>query len=226
MPNYNNTPFKAAVKMLYAGVAEWLRGFWPQGKSPTKMYVTSVAIAANVATLGVTIFEGDIPAVGSLISVQGTQSNGGEFNVSNVALTAVAIGANGSGTVTFALVGGNVGTTADAGLAIVPQPIQMEAIANGASVPVAMSNNSFGGDLDRTVTAQALFGTVPTAATVKLQGSMFDNDADYVDLGTIATVAASAVTANGLTVVANWLFYRVNTSGLNGAGTYAILIEA
>lgn len=226
MPNYNNTPFKAAVKLLYAGVAEWLRGSWPQGKSPTKMYVTSVAIAADVATLGVTVFEGDIPAVGSLISVQGTQTSGGEFNVSNVALTNVTIASTGIGTVSFALADANVATTADAGLAIVPQPVQMEAIADSASVPVAMSNNSFGGDLDRTVTVQAIFGTVPTAATVVLQGSMFDSDADYVTVGTIATVAGSAVTANGLTVVANWLFYRALTSGLNGAGTYAIAIEA
>jgi hypothetical protein len=226
VPNYNNTPFKAAVKLLYAGVAEWLRGSWPQGKSPTKMYVTSVAIAADVATLGVTVFEGDIPAVGSLISVQGTQTSGGEFNVSNVALTNVTIASTGIGTVSFALADANVATTADAGLAIVPQPVQMEAIADSASVPVAMSNNSFGGDLDRTVTVQAIFGTVPTAATVVLQGSMFDSDADYVTVGTIATVAGSAVTANGLTVVANWLFYRALTSGLNGAGTYAIAIEA
>lgn len=226
MPNYNNTPFKAAVKLLYAGVAEYLWGAWPQDKSPSKMRVNSVAIAANVATLGVTVFEGDIPAVGSLISVQGTQSNGGEFNVLNVALTAVNIASTGIGTVSFALVAGNVGTTADAGLAIVPQPVQLEAIANGQSVPVAISKNSFGGDLQNTVTAQAIFGTVPTAATIALQGSMVDQDADYVTLGTIATVAGTAVTANGLTVTGNWLFFRALTSGLNGAGTYAIAIEA
>jgi hypothetical protein len=226
MGNYNNTPFKAAVKLLYAGVAEWLRGYWPQDKSPTKMRVSSVAIASDVATLGVTVFEGDIPAQGSLISVQGTQTSGGEFNVANVALTAVNIASTGVGTVSFALADANVATTQDAGLAIVPQPVQMEAIANGASVPVAMSNNSFGGDLDRTVTAQAIFGTLPTAATIVLQGSMVDSDADYVTVGTIATVAGSEVTANGLTVVANWLFYRALTSGVTGAGTYAIAIEA
>lgn len=226
MPAYNNSPFAAAVKLLYAGVAEYLFGSWRQDVSPTKFYVTSVAIAANVATVGVTIYEGEPPAVGSLISIQGTQNGTGEFNVTNAALTGVNLNSAGVGTVTFALVGANLATTADAGIAIVPQPIKLEAIAAGASVAVAMSNNSFGGDLDRTVTAQAIFGTVPTAATVSLQGSMVNSDADFVTVGTIATVAGSAVTANGVTVVANWLFYRALVSGVTGAGTIAVLIEA
>lgn len=226
MPFYNKSPFAAAVKLLYAGVVEYLFGSWPQNKSATQMYVTSVAIAANVATLGVTVYGGDVPAVGSLISVQGTQTGAGEFNVANAALTAVSLNSAGVGTVTFALVGANVATTPDAGIALVPQPIQMEAIAAGASIPVAMSNNSYGGDLDRTVTAQAIFGTLPTAATIMLQGAMFNEDAAFQNVGTIATVAGSAVTANGVTVIANWLFYRAIISGLTGAGTVAVLIEA
>lgn len=226
MPNYNPSPFAAAVKLLYAGVAEYLFGSWPQDKSPTQMYVTSVAITSNVATLGVTVYGGDAPSVGSLISVQGTQSSGGLFNVVNKALTAVTLNSAGVGTVTFALANANVATTADAGVALVPQPIAMEAIAAGASVAVAMSNNSFGGDLDRTVTVQAIFGTPPTAVTIALQGSMVNSDASFVTVGTVATVAAGAVTANGLTVVANYLFYRVLVSGLTSTGTYAVLIEA
>jgi hypothetical protein len=226
MPFYNNSPFAAAVKLLYAGVAEYLFGSWRQDVSPSKFYVTSVAIAANVATVGVTIYEGEVPAVGSLISIQGTQNDAGAFNVTNVALTGVSLNSAGVGTLTFALAGANFGTAGDAGIAIVPQPIKMEAIAAGASVPVAMSNNSFGGDLDRTVTVQALFGTLPTGVTIELQGSMVNQDASFVTVGTIATVAASAVTANGLTVVANWLFYRALVSGLTGAGTFSVLIEA
>jgi hypothetical protein len=226
MPAYNKSPFAAAVKLLYAGVVEYLFGSWPQDVSPTRMYVTSVAIAANVATLGVTVYEGNVPAVGSLISVQGTQQGGGEFNVTNAVLTSVTLNSAGVGTVTFALVGANLATAADAGIAVVPQPVQKEAIAAGASVPVAMSNNSFGGDLDRTVTAMAVYGTIPTAVTVSLQGAMFNDDAQYTTLGVISTVAGSAITANGLTVVANYLFYRALVSGLTGAGTLAVQIEA
>jgi hypothetical protein len=226
MPFFNKSPFAAAVKLLYAGVAEYLFGSWPQDKSPTQMYVTSVAITSNVATVGVTVYGGDPPAVGSLISIQGTQTSAGAFNVTNVALASVSLNSAGVGTVTFALTHANVATTPDAGISLVPQPVQTEAIAEGASIPVAMSNNSFGGDLDRTVTAQAIFGTLPTAVTVELQGSMFNKDEDYVTIGTIATVAASAVTANGFTHVGNWLFYRALVSGLTGTGTLAVLIEA
>lgn len=226
MPAYNKSPFSAAVKLLYAGVAEYLFGSWPQDVSPTKMYVTSVAIAANVATVGVTVYEGNVPAVGSLISIQGTQQGAGEFNVTNAVLVSVTLNTAGVGTVTFALTGANLGTVADAGISIVPQPVQTEAIVAGASVPVAMSNNSWGGDLNNTVTAQAIFGTLPTAATIKLQGAMVNLDSAFVDLGIIATVAASAVSANGLVFEGNYLFYRANVSGLTGAGTVAVLIEA
>jgi hypothetical protein len=226
MPAYNKSPFAAAIRLLYAGVAEYLFGSWRQDVSPTKFYVTSVAIAANVATVGVTIYEGDIPLVGSLISIQGTQNAAGAFNVANVALASVTLNSAGVGTVTFALVGADLATAAAAGIAIVPQPVQLEAIAAGASVAVATPNNSYGGDLNRTVTAQAIFGTVPTGVTVSLQGSMVNIDADFVTVGTIATVAGSAVTANGVTVIANYLFYRALISGLTGAGTIAVLIEA
>lgn len=226
MPAYNKSPFAAPVKLLYAGVAEYLFGSWPQDVSPSQMYINTVSIATNVATLNVTMYGGNIPAVGSKISVQGTQQGAGEFNVTNAVLTAVAIGVTGTGTVTFALTGANLAATADGGIAVVPQPVQMEAIAAVTSIPVAMSNNSYGGDLDRTVTVMVYFGTLPTAVTITLQGAMYNDDAAYTNLGTVATVAASAVTANGLTVVANYLFYRVVVSALTGAGTYAVQIEA
>jgi hypothetical protein len=226
MPAYNASPFAAPVRLLYPGVPEYLWGSWPSDVSPSKLYVTSVAIASNVATVGVKIYEGQIPAVGSLISIQGTQKGAGEFNVVNRALTAVTLDANGVGTLTFALAGADLGTTADAGIAIVPQPERPEAIAAGASVPVAASNNSFGGDLDRTVTAQCSFPTLPTAVTVELQGSLVDDDSQYTTLGAIATVTGGAVTVNGITVVANWLFYRALISDVTGAGTLTCKIEA
>lgn len=226
MPAYNDSPFAPMPKLLYAGVAEYLFGSWPQDVSPTKMYVTGTGVTANVASLGVTVFEGEIPKVGSLISVQGTQKLAGAFNVVNVPLSTVAINSAGVGSVTFAVVGDGINFTPDAGLAIVPQPIVPETVAAGASVAVAMSNNSFGGDLDRTVTAQAIFGTLPTAATIELQGSMVNRGADFVNLGVIATVAGSAATANGFTFIGNYLFYRALVSGVTGAGTAAVLIEA
>ncbi len=226
MPAFNVSPFGSAVQLLYAGVPAYLFGSWAQDQSPTQMYVTSVAVSSDVATLGVTVHGGSIPDIGSLISVQGTVTGSGAFNVTAQALTAVNIAANGVGTVSFALTAANLVTTADAGAAIVPQPEVPEALssATGASVAVAMANSSFGGDLDRTVTAVCEFTTLPTAATVSLQGSMFLDPAQFVTIGTIATVASGAVTANGLTVTEKWLFYRALPSGVTGTGEFTCKI--
>ncbi|MFP5231548.1 MAG: hypothetical protein ACLGQX_02840 [Acidobacteriota bacterium] len=226
MPAFNASPFGPAVPYLYAGVPAYLFGSWEQDRSPAQMYVTSVAVSSDVATLGVTIYGGSIPAVGSLISVQGTVTNGGAFNLTGQALTAVNIASNGVGSVSFALTAADLATTPDAGVAIVPQPEVPEALSGttGPSVAVAMANSSFGGDLDRTVTAVCEFTTLPTAATISLQGSMFLDPAQFVTLGTIATVASGAVTANGLTVTEKWLFYRALPSGVTGTGEFTCKI--
>ncbi|MGC9199534.1 MAG: hypothetical protein ACP5E5_11460 [Acidobacteriaceae bacterium] len=226
MPAFNSSPFGPAVQLLYAGVPAYLFGSWGQDHSPSQMYVTSVAVADDVATLGVTVYGGAIPAVGSLISVQGTQTSSGVFNVVGQELTAVEIAANGVGSVSFALTTANVASTPDAGVAIVPQPEVPEALSSstGASVAVAMANSSFGGDLDRTVTAVCEFTALPTTATVSLQGSMFLDPAQFVTIGTIATVADGAVTANGVTVTEKWLFYRALPSGVTGSGEFTCKI--
>lgn len=223
MPNFNASPFGNQPALIYPGVSYYLFGAWPQDKSPTLMYVTSVAIAANVATVGVQVYGGDIPAVGSLITIQGTATLAGAFNVTNAALTGVTIATTGAGTVTFALTGANTSTTPDGGQAIVPQPEVPESIGTVASVAVTPKQDSEV-SLDRTVTVQTNYSTVPTAHTLTLQGSMTNLDADYVSIGTAATVAGSAVTLGFLTVVSSFLFYRVLPSGLSGTGKYTCKI--
>jgi hypothetical protein len=223
MPNYNTSPFGNQPALIYPGVPYYLFGSWPQDQSPTLMYVTSVAIASNVATVGVQIYGGAIPVVGALISIVGTATLSGAFNVTNVALTGVTIATTGVGTVTFALTGTNTSTTPDGGQAIVPQPEVGETISTVASVAVTPKQDSEI-SLDRTVTVQTNYTTVPTASTVTLQGSMTNLDADYVSIATAATVSGSAVTLGFLTVVSSFLFYRVLPSGLSGTGKYVVKI--
>src|SRR5690348_688057 len=137
MPYYDLHTYKRPTALLTAGIPTYFFGSWPMDKSPTKMRVTNVALATNVATVTGTIFEGDVPVVGALIYIDGTQTASGAFNVQGVALTAVSISATtGQGTVSFALTHADVGSAADSGLAIIPQPETAETIANGASVPV------------------------------------------------------------------------------------------
>ena len=103
MPPYLNQPGDR-VRALMPGTPEYLYGSWNQDTSITRMLVSSVKLAAGTATLGVAVVGGNIPAVGSLLSVTGTQTDGGVFNVTRAPLTGVTIDAvTGVGTVTFAL---------------------------------------------------------------------------------------------------------------------------
>jgi hypothetical protein len=131
----------------------------------------------------------------------------------------------GVGTITFPLTHADVASAADSGLALVPQLVTMEAVANGSSRQCAPPENDPSTDDARTFTAQVFFGTVPTACTVTLQGSLVDQDSAYQTLGTVATVSGSSVTlSEAAFTLSNYRFLRFNTSGLSGTGTFAAAI--
>lgn len=90
MPAYANNPF-TPPQLVQKGVPCYLLGSLNFHQANTRMLVTNSALTSNVATLTVQIVEGEIPAIGSLISVQQTQAGSGAFNVSRAAITAVSI---------------------------------------------------------------------------------------------------------------------------------------
>jgi hypothetical protein len=224
MTAYNNSPFGPPPVLMVAGRTEFLYGGYNDTVSPTQIAVSSVAITSNVATVVGTVVSGNFPAVGSLVSLQGTKTSSGLFNVTKVALASVT-GTNaltGAVTITFPLTNANVSTTADSGFAVVSTPLTFDALANGSSKPAASTENDPSTDDERSYMVQVYFGTVPTAATVTLQASLTDNDADYQTVATVATVAGSAVTLNAAVYAnANFKFLRFNVSGLSGTGTIA-----
>jgi hypothetical protein len=228
MPYYDDSPFKTPPKLLVAQWPTYLLGSFPADVAPTRFQIADVALASNVATVTGTVIEGNIPAVGSLISIRGTQSGSGEFNVTNAAITAVSINAtSGQGTISFALTGANLSITADSGLAIIPQPEAGEAIANGASVAAASPFNDSKTDGARTYQAQITFPTIPTACTVALQISEVDQDSQYSTVGTVATVSGGAVTqSQAQFTLTTARFLRFLVSGLSGTGTVAAKLLA
>jgi hypothetical protein len=118
------------------------------------------------------------------------------------------------------LTGANLGTTADSGLAIIPQPEVGDSLANGSSIPAASPFNDPRTDGARTYQAQVTFPTVPTACTVSLQISEVDIDSQYQTIGTVATVASGTVTQSMAEfTLTTARFLRFNVSGLSGAGT-------
>jgi hypothetical protein len=199
MPSYDNSPFKRPPAILIPGQSSYLFGSWKQNASPTQIQVASVAIAADVATVTGTIYGGDVPTVGSLISIRGTQTGGGTFNVTNATIVSVVFVAATSGvTITFALASGNVATTADAGKALAPQPeVAENVVAGTASIACTVQQNETFLQGGRQVSA-----TVLGTATLKLQGANFDQDSEYTDLGACTTGAVTQFTAS------NFKFYR------------------
>ncbi len=220
MPQYQNNPFQP-VRALQAGVPEYLYGSFAADVAPTRMLVSQVEIVSDVATLTVTVTDGNTPAVGSLISVHGTQTGSGEFNVNRVPLTAVSISvATGVGTVSFALTGSNVGPVADAGVAVVDTPEVGDTLAAGSSVACTPLYQQTVPTGLRTISASCSFPTIPTGVTVSLQGANENIDSQYTTIGSVATVVSGAVTASQAVFTGvGYRFYRLYTSGLTGTGS-------
>lgn len=230
MPSYSNSAFKPMPVLLTAGMPEYLFGSFSYDKAPTKMIVTNSALTTNVATLTVTVIEGDIPAVGDFVTVVGTSNGAGALNVTHVALTAVTITAStGQGTISFALTHANITSAADSGLAKTLPAETSEAIANGSSVSVVLPFNNPNTNGARTVVlalntpANTLTGTV----VFNLQESLRDEDSEFANIGTSISVPTTAtVTTKEYTLTAG-RFYRGNVSGITGgAGTIIAKIMA
>ena len=207
MPNYPTNPL-AAIPLALPGTPVYAFGSFNDRVSPTKMGISNVALTTNVATLTVQVYEGNIPAVGSLITVQGTQNSAGLFNVVNVALTGVTINAiTGAGTVTFALTHANVGSAADSGIAIVPQPFVGETpTPPQLSIPVGFQLNV--GLAPKMVTVEGVFSGAPGAFNVQIQESD-----TWTQQGSFITPSAAAYT---VTAVNSSNFFRVDLQPTGG----------
>lgn len=225
-PAYNASPFAAPPAKLIPGIPSYLFGSWASDVAPTKMQVSNVALTSNVATLTVTVNEGNIPAVGSLITVQGTATASGAFNVTNVALTAVTINAtSGQGTVTFALTHANVASTPDGGIALVPQPEVGDTLASGTnnSVPVGLPYSVIwdAGSGPQQVSCEVNFPTIPTGVVVTLQAADTNTPATQWQtvIANVVTVATGTATYGTTQYSGKWNFYRYSYSGLSGSGS-------
>jgi hypothetical protein len=220
MPSYDSNPFSPTSPLtLQPGQPGYAFGSFAEHLPATLMQVTTTARAASVATVGVLIREGNIPAVGSLITIQGTSQAAGVFNVSNVALTTVTINAvTGVGTVQFAIGAGTTTQAADIGAAMVPTPEVGEALTNTASQAFAVPAPTGAGASGRTVTWSTSYPTAPAGVTMALQGSLFDIDAQYQTLDTSTAVGGE----ERVFTLTAFRFLRLKASGVSGASPLCI----
>lgn len=215
MPAYQTSPNQIR-KSINAGIPAYSFGSFNDRAPSTRMQVTSVAITSNVATLGVTLLEGNAPIVGQNVTVTGTQTatsgGGSNFNLTNVAISAVTgfgFGVN-TGTISYALTSNNITTTADAGLAIAPVPELADAMANGSGQQFSMPAMSGLASNSRDLSWVIATPSAPTGFTANLQVADVDQDSEYTTIDTTTAVGLRLVTG----VRAN--FIRINLASVSG----------
>jgi hypothetical protein len=224
MPAYTSVP-GAAIGLLTAGVPAYCFGSFNDRVSPTRMSVSNVALTSNVATLTVLVLEGNIPAVGSLITVRGVPTVSGAFNVTQIALSGVTIDAtSGAGTVTYALTHADVVSVAASGGAVVQTPEVGEALANGSSVAWSAPFQASQIQDGHSLLAVCSFPSLPTTATISLEEAIVNQDAEFSGDTTIATVSGGAVTLSQTTVTLSiGRFYRMKATSVTG-GTLPTIV--
>lgn len=213
MPQFLATPF-GTRKALQTGRIGYSIGKLNVHEPGPKFNVVGVSLTSNVATVTVTYREGYLPLRnGSLISIEGTQTASGLFNVSNAAITGSTIDArSGAGTITFALTHANVAQTADAGKAVIAPDVVPETITVKAFQQYAIQADAGIPDQGRTVTWNTAFSTEPDDVTMELQGALTDNDADYFTLDTSTDTSGDLRYVNGVNVN----FVRIACSAVTG----------
>jgi len=224
MSLYNTTAFGppfSKVERIQTQTQQHLFGSLDSKTQPFLFNVTSVSLADDVATLGVSIKSGGgpsslvLPQVGAVCGVQGTQTNAGIFNVDPATVTAVDYNpATGTGTISYALTGDDVAQTTDVGSLVVhPAEIPDLVEEGSASKPLSTFYGPDEADNARSVFCEAVWsGTIPTSATVVLQVANVNQDSRFQTVqnysGTapggsvaasdaLATVADGAVTQSG-----------------------------
>jgi hypothetical protein len=228
MPLYNASAFATLPEVAIPGKPAYFFGSLDTHQQDTRINVTNVALTSNVATITGTILAGNIPLVGALISIQGSTSTSGLFNVSAVPLTAVSVNAStGAGTFSFALTNANVTSAADSGTAKVVVPEIAEACANGTSVAIYVPSNELRDLGQKSITVASTFPSAPVAATVTLY-SAINNDPTGVEWTSMGVVGGPGSSAPGplntLTVPAG-RFFRVVVSGVSGGTSPTMIVK-
>ena len=245
MSLYIQSPFKPSPTLLVQGRPEYVLGSWLDKTGPTIGTVISDSAVTTTGTLTFRVVSGNLPAVGSLITVVGTANAGGNFNVTNAQILSATTTDAGISTVTFTITSSTVASgTPDVGQVLVPQPELGDVLSSfpASSVPVccpSSPSNQSGKSLSATVKLPAQqLGVASTlsAVTVLIQGANFDENAQYNTIGTITAAGtatsgpnvydwqsgegdtATGTLAAGSVNLPNFRFYRLQVSAATGSG--------
>src|ERR1039458_3961572 len=110
MSLYVESPFKQNPTLLVQGRPEYTFGSWQDRTGPTFGYVVSDSAVTTTGTLTFRVASGNVPAVGSLITVVGTTNGSGNLNVTNAQILSAVTTDAGISTVTYAITSSTVAT--------------------------------------------------------------------------------------------------------------------
>lgn len=225
-----------AGKVAISGTPAYFYGSLNQDQQDMLAQVTSVACTSNVATIGITIQQGNVPAIGNLLTVQGTANASGAYNVSGVAIASVTAvdAAAGTYTLTYACTTADLATAAAAGKAIVPVQEVAEAVAANTSVAIYVPSQEPKDYGVRSITVAVTFPTIQAttgAAIVKIYTAITNNGSlpgatgsEWTVMettGIIGTLAAGSATVSGLitlkTPAGRW--FCLQTTAVTGTNT-------
>lgn len=233
MPVYvQSVGYNALPEVAVSGQPAYFYGSFPRDTQDMLAQVTSVACASNVATIVMTIQQGNIPVVGNLITVQGTTNASGAYNVTAQPIASISgTPSTGVYTVTFACTTANLTTASAAGKAIVPIQEVAETCAANQSVAIYVPSQEPVDNGVRSITVATTFPTLQVstgAATVTLYTAIQNSPiapgtagSEWTSMGVVATAAAGAQTVGPLktfTVPAGRFFCLV-VSGVTGTNT-------
>lgn len=213
---------------MLPGIPAYSFGAAPNPSGNLRFQVTSVAITSDVATIGVQMLEGLLPAtqsnlIGALITIQGTQTvtSGGapNFNVTQGTVTGISITTStGIGTITFALTSSNISTTNDSGEAIVQQIETGDAMSSNLNgQQFAMQSQEGFPSNSRDLNWVIATPSAPSNFTAYLQVADTDQAAEYTTIDTTTAVGKRVV----IGVRAN--FVRIALGTISGGSSPTVV---
>jgi hypothetical protein len=223
VPAWTNDP-RVPIPLLTPGIWGYSAGSRPSGPN-TRMLITANAIATDVATLYVTMIEGNIPAINDTLYVYATANSAGAFNTTTgVTITGVTIvAATGVGTITYALTASTQGKTNDTGYAIsviaeVPEvstpSTAYQALALPHITPAQAPNSS--------ISIYVTYPSAPASISWSLQVALNNVAAEFIDIisgettaGTFSDSGAPGSASKQLWPGA-WRFCRYIDAGSSG----------
>lgn len=225
MPLYNASPFAVVPVKLIPGRPAYLLGSFKDTVAPTRLLVTSCTSSTTIGTYGVTITEGNVPAVGSLLTVQGATTNT-QFNQTNVAIASVTAVNAAIGTYTLTTSGSysTVSVSVDTGVGLVPQPEVGDTLVNNSfSIPCGLpyTTPNTSDSPAQQLQLEVNFPTLPTGVTVAFQVAMTNTPATQwqTAVANVVTVATGTATYGTTQWSGKALFGRYAITGLSGSGS-------